>query len=106
MRRQSIFALALLILGSAPLTGCAYHGHGTTSSWELFKSEKRSSWQRLRDSAALLEGHNDFSDLAVTGRQITKGPSGSFHVIARDLRETFAPPFNFQELRDTLRILE
>ena len=56
-------ALALaLLLGS--LIGCAGNRIGSRSTWGLWMQENRTPTQHLGQTVRLLDGHNDFSDLA------------------------------------------
>jgi hypothetical protein len=100
-------ALVALLCGACWfLPGCAsYSSTGSMSTWDLLMMGGGDSWKGIRDTSRLLEGGNDLSDVATTARLLMAGPEEGFDVIRNDLRKTFAPPFNFDELRMTLRLL-
>jgi len=106
-RSPRVAGVCLALIGAcALLGGCAQQKIGTKSSWQLFTDERSSAPQRLSETMSLLEGNNDWSDVAVTTRLFRGDEQKSgFVVIGEDLRRTFAPPFNFEELRDTFRLL-
>jgi len=101
-----LLGVAAFLGASTLLSGCAQRQVGSKSSWELLQQQQDSSGQQLGDTLRLLEGGNDWSDVSTSARLLarSKGETG-FTAIHRDLQRTFAPPFNFQELRDTFRLL-
>lgn len=101
-----VSGLAAILLLATLLPGCGFSKDGSRSSWELWQQESRGSWTRLRETVDQLEGGNDPSDIARTGKLLTQGSQGGFGVIGRDLGRTFFPPFSFRELRSTFRLLD
>ena len=93
-----------VLLGSS--VGCAGNRVGSQSTWGLCMQGNRTPTEHLVETARLLEGHNDFSDLARSAKLLSNGPEEGFGVIARDLRATFIGPFSWEELRSTFRLLE
>jgi hypothetical protein len=105
-----LWPICAALIALVILPGCLTPSRtiGSRSSWELFARDVRTPRQRLGDTFRLLEGENDWQDVRKSAA-LLDGPEhakGGFDVISRDLRRTFAPPFNFEELRSTFRLLE
>ena len=83
-----------------PLPACVGH------SLIFWMQGNRTPTQHLGQTVRMLDGHNDFSDLARSAELLASGPEEGFGVIARDLHATFIGPFSFEELRSTFRLLE
>jgi hypothetical protein len=106
-RTQAPLRLVWCILCSAALlTGCASRQVGTKSSWELLNQGHQSSAQELSQTVRLLEGGNDWADVAQSARMLDRSREETgFGAIRDDLGKTFAPPFSFEDLRSTFRLL-
>lgn len=107
--RRSRTPLLLALAAAAvalPLAGCATERTGSRSSWDLLQQDSAPSGRDLANTFDLLEGNNDWQDVRRSGRLLSsRHEQTGFDAIRHDLHRTFAPPFNFDELRDTFRLL-
>ncbi len=105
LRRLRLQFVALLAFACLLNFGCA-STVGSRSTWELWNmTGSQGAFGQLERTVDLLEGSNDFSDVAQCAELFMQGPTGGFRVIAEDLQEIFSSPFSFEELHSTFRLL-
>ncbi len=105
VHRMKLKLLALIAVVCLFNAGCA-SSVGTRSSWELWNmTGSQGTFGHVKRTVDLLEGSNDFSDVAKSAELLMQGPESGFRVIGRDLHQTFWGPFSFEELRSTFRLL-